>query len=818
MDPPEGKPRARTFLKSRFLWMWLGLVLLLPQYARTEQPKAPASSQETYRVGAGDVLFVSVEGQAELTGPAVVSRDGTILLPLIQRVSVLDRTPAEIEHEVAQRLGKDFLVDPKVSVMLREANSRQVYLMIGEGAAIARPLGAKETLSELLLQSGAPSKAFTSGEAVVTRTEAEKPGDPPAPRVVATVDLARLMLKNDPKVDVILKRGDVIRIPSPERRSVHLLVGDAPPVAIPLGEKGTLSELLLQSGVPSKVFASGEAVVTRTEPDKPGDPPAARVVATVDLTRLMLKSDAKADVVLQRGDVIRIPSPDRRYVHLLVGEAPAVSMPLSEKAMLSELLLDSRLPPNAFTFGQATVTRTVFDKPDGPPKSVVAAQVDLDRLMVKHDLSCDCELRPGDIVRIPSRDSRCVYLMVGDLPVEAVELGPKAMLSELLVQAKLPSGIFASGMATVTRIEKKEGDSEPKPHALPEVDLSGLMLKHDPKVDVALRPGDMVRIPKNAAKFVYILLERGPMSRANQAISSRPGPDRGSAPWGAAEHTPAQPPRPGSDDGVRIDKIKHPLDDQPLLSKVLLDADIPAELFETSAAIVSRIETSEVAKDGKTIPVEVTTSTVVDLYELMFDLDRTHDVDLKPNDIIHILGRRKVRDRGYVYLLGAVKAPGTYECRRRLDALALIGEAGGYSHRADAQAILIARASGGQAERHSLVKIEMTPAQAPELVVEAGDAVYVEPRETAPSRHVSVLGSVHRPGELPFEKWMTVGDALQKAGDTKGLVGSLGKIVVLRPSPQNLRIVCSFLRDALDKRHGGRCPELQPGDVVMVHP
>jgi hypothetical protein len=64
---------------------------------------------------------------------------------------------------------------------------------------------------------------------------------------------------------------------------------------------------------------------------------------------------------------------------------------------------------------------------------------------------------------------------------------------------------------------------------------------------------------------------------------------------------------------------------------------------------------------------------------------------------------------------------------------------------------------------------------------------------------------------------MSLADAVAHAGECNGL-GSLGKIVVLRPIPEGVRTVARVLRYALEEQGDGQGPELKPGDVVLAHP
>jgi len=218
---------------------------------------------------------------------------------------------------------------------------------------------------------------------------------------------------------------------------------------------------------------------------------------------------------------------------------------------------------------------------------------------------------------------------------------------------------------------------------------------------------------------------------------------------------------------------------------------------------------------------DITTSAVVDLYDLLLNLDRSQDIDLKPKDIIYILNRRKVRDRGYVYALGAVKKPGAYACSRRLDARDLIALAGGYSPEPADPGFSITR---GQASHARTVQvgtyaIRSASRGADDFLMQVGDTVYVPPPNGAalPGDAITVLGSVKRPGVVKHTKDMRLTDALAKAGGCNG-VGSLGKIVVKRRASQGTVTAARLLCATLKERYAGAEPTLAPGDYVIVHP
>ncbi|KLJ00723.1 polysaccharide biosynthesis/export family protein [Luteimonas sp. FCS-9] len=84
-----------------------------------------------YRIGAQDLLEVSVFGVQELNRQARVNSNGQITLPLIGAVMAGGRTIPELETELAQRYADGYLQNPQVSIFVKEYTSQRVTL---EGA------------------------------------------------------------------------------------------------------------------------------------------------------------------------------------------------------------------------------------------------------------------------------------------------------------------------------------------------------------------------------------------------------------------------------------------------------------------------------------------------------------------------------------------------------------------------------------------------------------------------------------------------------------------------------------------------------------
>lgn len=82
-----------------------------------------------YKLGPGDKVRVTIYNEQDLSGDFDISGQGDIALPLIGQVHVADRAIAEAEDLIAQKYGKDYLVNPKVNV---EVLNYRPFFILGE--------------------------------------------------------------------------------------------------------------------------------------------------------------------------------------------------------------------------------------------------------------------------------------------------------------------------------------------------------------------------------------------------------------------------------------------------------------------------------------------------------------------------------------------------------------------------------------------------------------------------------------------------------------------------------------------------------------
>jgi protein involved in polysaccharide export with SLBB domain len=88
---------------------------------------ADAQTITEYRLGSGDRLRVSVFGQPDMSGEFAVDGAGQVAIPLVGTVDAARLTVGELTVAITERLAKDFLVDPKVSIDV--LNYRPFYVL-----------------------------------------------------------------------------------------------------------------------------------------------------------------------------------------------------------------------------------------------------------------------------------------------------------------------------------------------------------------------------------------------------------------------------------------------------------------------------------------------------------------------------------------------------------------------------------------------------------------------------------------------------------------------------------------------------------------
>lgn len=105
-------------------------------------------------LGANDKFELRVFHEPELSGTFTASAEGTINYPYIGRVTVVGKTCAQLEEEIAQGLRQGYLANPHVSCSILEYNSKRIYVFGQVKNPGAYPYRSNITVIEAIALAG----------------------------------------------------------------------------------------------------------------------------------------------------------------------------------------------------------------------------------------------------------------------------------------------------------------------------------------------------------------------------------------------------------------------------------------------------------------------------------------------------------------------------------------------------------------------------------------------------------------------------------------------------------------------------------------
>ncbi len=168
------------------------------------KPIPATAEQDEYRIGAQDLIEISVFQVQELTRAVRVNAQGMITLPLLGQVRAGGLTANELETVLATKLSENLLQDPQVSVFIKEFVSQRVVV---DGSVLkigAYPLTGKTTLLQVIAMAGGLDPLADPTTVHVFR---EKPS---GEREVHTFDL--LAIRAGEVADPLIKGNDTVTV------------------------------------------------------------------------------------------------------------------------------------------------------------------------------------------------------------------------------------------------------------------------------------------------------------------------------------------------------------------------------------------------------------------------------------------------------------------------------------------------------------------------------------------------------------------------------------------------------------------------------
>jgi polysaccharide export outer membrane protein len=237
-------------------------------------------SPESYKVGAGDVLFIYVYGETERLSAAlargaainpvfekIVRDDGSIFYPNAGILDVAGKTVEEIRLLLTSSLSS-VLNNPQVDVSVSEFNSQKIVISGSFSNVGTVPVtSVPQTLSEVIANANPFSMNGLRSLGDLTSVKFTREG------YTYDIDYEYLARNSQIQNYIYLKAGDVIHLPDNSLSQVHVIGEASNPISISLTRKSIpLSVALAQAKGLNQSTSKGKDVYILRPKDFEGKP------------------------------------------------------------------------------------------------------------------------------------------------------------------------------------------------------------------------------------------------------------------------------------------------------------------------------------------------------------------------------------------------------------------------------------------------------------------------------------------------------------------------------------------------------------------
>ena len=174
--------------------------VVAPRTAQGVVPPPPG-----YVIGTDDVLSVLFWRDKDLSTDVVVRPDGNITLPLLNDIPAAGLTPDQLRERLLEG-ARRYVEDPNVTVMVKQINSRKVFITGEVEKPGSYPLMAQTTVLQLIAMAGG-LKEFADGKRIIVmRVEGGR-------QVGYPFNYRQVLERRNLKQNIDLKPGDTVIVP-----------------------------------------------------------------------------------------------------------------------------------------------------------------------------------------------------------------------------------------------------------------------------------------------------------------------------------------------------------------------------------------------------------------------------------------------------------------------------------------------------------------------------------------------------------------------------------------------------------------------------
>jgi polysaccharide export outer membrane protein len=195
---------ARLALAAAAVLALGGCRLLRQPESALPGPDDAAVAVAASTLGADDVVEVRVYGEPELSGVYQVGSEGDVTFPLCKRVTVGGLTANGAAAKIRECLAAGFIKDPQVSVLVKEYNSKKVFVFGEVQKPGTFPYQDGMTIVQAVTIAGGFTKTAARNSTSVTRRVSGK-------ETKMRVSVQDIALGKAP--NLTLEPGDIVYVP-----------------------------------------------------------------------------------------------------------------------------------------------------------------------------------------------------------------------------------------------------------------------------------------------------------------------------------------------------------------------------------------------------------------------------------------------------------------------------------------------------------------------------------------------------------------------------------------------------------------------------
>jgi polysaccharide export outer membrane protein len=276
------------------------------------------SLEQDYRIGPNDVIDVQIDNAPELSRSFRVTAAGTFLMPYLGRITAAQKTPEELAQLITDGLRGDYLKDPKVTVAVKEYNSRSFFIQGAVRSPGVFQIEGKPSLLELITLAGGLAENHGSTAFIIHKLKhsaaTSEPGNDATSSATQVVDRGtdaeeapkyelrsaniNGLLKGRFEQDTFIEPGDIVNIPPSD---VFFVAGEVNKPGSFVLKDGTSLRQAISLAQGTTMNAGGDRAVIFRE-----GPTGKREELKVDVSGVM--SGKKPDVPILANDIVMVPN------------------------------------------------------------------------------------------------------------------------------------------------------------------------------------------------------------------------------------------------------------------------------------------------------------------------------------------------------------------------------------------------------------------------------------------------------------------------------------------------------------------------------